>query len=57
MILLLNIAIMILLAINKQILKWTQFYISDDFSILLKYNTFLVEFKTNEKKSFPTFFY
>ena len=35
--------------INNQILK--------SFSILLKYNKLLVEFKTNERKSFHTFFY
>ena len=48
-IMLLNIfVITILLAINKQILKCTQFFCSAAFSILLKYDKLLVEFKTNE---------
>ena len=56
---LLNVVITILLAINKQILKCTQFFLSADFTImLLKYNTMLVELNKKKcKKMISNIFY
>ena len=44
---------------KEQLLKSTNFCISAAFSVLLKYNNLLVEFKneTKERNAFPTFFY